>query len=377
MIGGTQAAHMVQVGYNAQHKIPWHWPVPAYLVTKGIGTGIFMILALLFGLGVVPFDPLTAVVGGAISTFFMLATTALLVIDLERPERFLYILRRPQWRSWLARGAIFLMGFSTIVGLWTTVELAALLEWIDPSIAEMARPFFVVVGHSVRPSVVPSTPRFSSARPKAATSGRARFSPSICVVQGGHGRRRSAARHRASCIDLGKLVDEHWRAGPSAAVDRDRPLPHVSPARSACHTRASSPRRAAHAMSRAASYKHFSSGLGSVASSVTCIPLALLVLSDAPILLAAAAALAGHRRALRSTSTPLSPHHKSSRTAEDPHDDRPRKEGFETTAVHRRQSAPRIPATRERLPAPHSRDVERHERTPPDASAGVDASDVR
>jgi hypothetical protein len=33
------AEHMVQVGYNAQHKIPWHWPVPAYLVTKGIGAG--------------------------------------------------------------------------------------------------------------------------------------------------------------------------------------------------------------------------------------------------------------------------------------------------------------------------------------------------
>jgi Fe-S-cluster-containing dehydrogenase component len=44
--GARVAEQMVQVGYNAQHKIPWHWPVPAYLVTKGIGTGIFMLLAL-------------------------------------------------------------------------------------------------------------------------------------------------------------------------------------------------------------------------------------------------------------------------------------------------------------------------------------------
>jgi hypothetical protein len=40
------AEQMVQVSYNAQHKIPWHWPVPAYLVTKGIGAGLFMLLSL-------------------------------------------------------------------------------------------------------------------------------------------------------------------------------------------------------------------------------------------------------------------------------------------------------------------------------------------
>ncbi len=143
MMGGKQAAHMVQVGYNAQHKIPWHWPVPAYLVTKGVGTGIFLFLAFLFGLVPSSFDPLVAAIGGAISTFFMLATTALLVIDLEKPQRFLYILMRPQWRSWLARGAIFLMGFSTIAGLWTTVEIAALAGFLDPGVAAAARPYFL------------------------------------------------------------------------------------------------------------------------------------------------------------------------------------------------------------------------------------------
>ncbi len=143
MLGARTASHMVQVGYNAQHKIPWHWPVPAYLVTKGIGTGIFMLLAILFGTGIVAFDPLTAVVGGAISVIFMALTTALLVYDLEKPERFLYILKRPQWRSWLARGAIFLMGFSTIGGLWTVIELAAIMGWIDPTLAASARPFLL------------------------------------------------------------------------------------------------------------------------------------------------------------------------------------------------------------------------------------------
>ena len=38
---GRMAEHMIQVAYNQQHKVPWHWAVPAYLVTKGIGSGNF------------------------------------------------------------------------------------------------------------------------------------------------------------------------------------------------------------------------------------------------------------------------------------------------------------------------------------------------
>ena len=145
-IGGSRASHMVQVGYNAQHRIPWHWPVPAYLVTKGIGAGIFALLAIVFGLGLVDFDPLVAVVGGGVSVAMMLATTALLVVDLEKPTRFLFILMRPQWRSWLARGAIFLIGFSTIGGAWWALETAAWLGWAPAELAQTARPWLLFGG---------------------------------------------------------------------------------------------------------------------------------------------------------------------------------------------------------------------------------------
>ena len=121
---GTMAEHMVQVAYNAQHKIPWHWPVPAYLVTKGIGTGIFLVLALGFLLGLFPYDSKAVLWGGLLSVVATLATTALLVIDLERPERFLSIVLRPQWKSWLARGAFLLIGFSTISALWVALAAA-------------------------------------------------------------------------------------------------------------------------------------------------------------------------------------------------------------------------------------------------------------
>ena len=127
---GTLAEHMVQVAYNAQHKIPWHWPVPAYLVTKGIGTGVFLLLAFGFLLGLFPVDSLAIAVGGAVSVLATVITTALLVYDLERPERFLSILLRPQWKSWLTRGAFLLIGFSTVSGLWTAGAVLDVLGWM-------------------------------------------------------------------------------------------------------------------------------------------------------------------------------------------------------------------------------------------------------
>lgn len=130
-IGGRVAEHMVQVGYNAQHKIPWHWPVPAYLVTKAIGAGLFMFMALGIFSGWFSHHRLTMVVSGAVSLFFTALTTAFLVIDLERPERFLRIVLQPQWKSWLVRGAFLLIGFSTISGIWWAIEAAIFLDLID------------------------------------------------------------------------------------------------------------------------------------------------------------------------------------------------------------------------------------------------------
>ncbi len=129
--GSNVAEHMVQVGYNAQHKIPWHWPVPAYLVTKGLAAGLFIMLALGWNFDWFGHDPVTAVVAGFVSLIFMGITTALLVYDLEKPQRFLYILTRPQWNSWLARGAIFLVGFSTLATFWWLFEVGGWLFTYD------------------------------------------------------------------------------------------------------------------------------------------------------------------------------------------------------------------------------------------------------
>jgi formate-dependent nitrite reductase membrane component NrfD/ferredoxin len=139
--GERMAEQMVQLAWNAQHAMPWHWPVPAYLVTKSVGTGVFLVLALGWGLGLFAFDPGTMLGAGLLGLLFTLVTTALLVYDLERPERFLSILLRPQWKSWLVRGAFLLVGFTALAGLWWTLEAAAwvgLGAWRMPELLRQA-----------------------------------------------------------------------------------------------------------------------------------------------------------------------------------------------------------------------------------------------
>ena len=109
-----------RVDYDTPHKKPWGFDMALYLLTKGIATGTMLVSLLLpfvFGDAL----PLTLVVGPVISLLFLIITAGLLVADLDRPERFYYILLRPNWGSWMVWGAYFL----TAQGLLTTLWIAA------------------------------------------------------------------------------------------------------------------------------------------------------------------------------------------------------------------------------------------------------------
>src|SRR2546425_189530 len=72
---------------------------------------------------------------GIIALLFLLITTGLLIVYLKQPRRFLYVLLRPQWKSWLVRGAYFLVAYSIVVTAWLALRLvgasglADLLLW--------------------------------------------------------------------------------------------------------------------------------------------------------------------------------------------------------------------------------------------------------
>jgi Fe-S-cluster-containing dehydrogenase component/formate-dependent nitrite reductase membrane component NrfD len=112
-----------RVDYDVPHAKPWGFDMALYLLTKGIATGAMLLSALLWFAGIDA--PLTRFVGPAISLTFLLMTAIILVVDLERPERFYYILIKPNWRSWMVWGAYFL----TVQGALTTMWIAA--GWMD------------------------------------------------------------------------------------------------------------------------------------------------------------------------------------------------------------------------------------------------------
>ncbi|MFN8474724.1 MAG: NrfD/PsrC family molybdoenzyme membrane anchor subunit [Anaerolineae bacterium] len=134
LMGGRVAEGMVQTAYNAQHKIPWHWPVPAYLVTKAIASGLYLLLAVVVGFGLTQSAPLFPIPVLTVALVFLAATAALLIFDLKKPRMFVTILTRPQWRSWLARGAFILLGFGVVAALWLIVAFAGAIGWIRPDI---------------------------------------------------------------------------------------------------------------------------------------------------------------------------------------------------------------------------------------------------
>jgi Fe-S-cluster-containing dehydrogenase component/formate-dependent nitrite reductase membrane component NrfD len=105
-----------RVDYDTPHKKPWGIDMVIYLFAKAISTGVMLMAALLWMLG--ERSTLTTIAAPIISIAFITLTTIVLVADLERPERFYYILTRSNWRSWLVWGTWFLVAHGTISGLW-------------------------------------------------------------------------------------------------------------------------------------------------------------------------------------------------------------------------------------------------------------------
>jgi formate-dependent nitrite reductase membrane component NrfD len=105
-----------RVDYDIPHGKPWGTDMVLYLLFKAIATGSMLVAALLWFLG--HRGQITTIAAPLLSLVFMTATAAVLVLDLERPERFYYILTRSNWRSWMVWGAYFLTGHGLISLAW-------------------------------------------------------------------------------------------------------------------------------------------------------------------------------------------------------------------------------------------------------------------
>jgi Fe-S-cluster-containing dehydrogenase component/formate-dependent nitrite reductase membrane component NrfD len=101
--------------YDVSHEPrPWGWRVAGYLWTKSVAAGA----ALAAAAGVLGGGSASGLAFPLVALIFLLLTAGLLVVDLKRPERFHYLLLRPNRRSWLVLGAWILLAFGVVLGLF-------------------------------------------------------------------------------------------------------------------------------------------------------------------------------------------------------------------------------------------------------------------
>ncbi len=116
--GAQTSSAAAILAYDVAHSVPWDWRVGLYTWTKSISAGIYVVVAALVLFGLLDTSSaLWTIATPVVAGGFLAATGAVLVWDLEHPERFYYILTRAQWKSWLVRGAVILSGYAVVLAL--------------------------------------------------------------------------------------------------------------------------------------------------------------------------------------------------------------------------------------------------------------------
>ncbi len=123
--------------YDAPDKgVLWGWEVAGYVMTKAIAAGTVLMLFLAGVFNWAQVDDTTEWVGLISALVFLGATGLLLIKDLDRPDRFLYVLLRPQWNSWLVKGGYTITVYGALITLmlaisWFELDILAVpVQWL-------------------------------------------------------------------------------------------------------------------------------------------------------------------------------------------------------------------------------------------------------
>ena len=107
--GPANSSAAAVLAYDVSHRAPWDWRVSAYTWTKGLASGVYLAVLMIGAWNLWP------VVTPVLAGFFLALTGLILIWDLEHHGRFVLIFLRPQWRSWLVRGALIISLFALVL----------------------------------------------------------------------------------------------------------------------------------------------------------------------------------------------------------------------------------------------------------------------
>jgi formate-dependent nitrite reductase membrane component NrfD len=113
--------------YDTPNKgILWGWEVSGYVWTKAISAGVLLVLFLATFFGDAVPTAATQWWAYGLGLLFLSLTGLLLVMDLDQPKRFLYVLLRPHWGSWLVKGGYTITVYG---GLLTLLMVGLFFGW--------------------------------------------------------------------------------------------------------------------------------------------------------------------------------------------------------------------------------------------------------
>ena len=104
--------------YDVPHLVPWGKMIASYLWTKSIAAGVLLLSVLYMNMGYEQDAPVLSLINPAVSLIFLTVTLLLLVLDLKKPSRFIFLLTKPNLNSWLVLGGYVLMIFGGLLVAW-------------------------------------------------------------------------------------------------------------------------------------------------------------------------------------------------------------------------------------------------------------------
>jgi Fe-S-cluster-containing dehydrogenase component/formate-dependent nitrite reductase membrane component NrfD len=138
--GVNLAGALAREVYDVPHPQPWGWKIAAYLWAKAVSAGVLLVAAILLSLSGPTAATLFNIVCPAVALVALAATSALLIFDLKRPDRFFYLITKPNFRSWLVIGTYFLLGYGALGAAWLLSgilnnSVPGVLQWLTAGFA--------------------------------------------------------------------------------------------------------------------------------------------------------------------------------------------------------------------------------------------------
>ena len=112
------------LSYDVAHRVPWDWRVSLYTWTKGIASGVYLVAAARVAGRAEVNEPVWLWAAPLIALAFWRSRVRVL-LGPRASGTFFMIFTRPQWRSWLVKGAFIIAGYALVLVVALRCELSS------------------------------------------------------------------------------------------------------------------------------------------------------------------------------------------------------------------------------------------------------------